>query len=158
LGSERYEAGREVLTDAQTRLANRLHFDVVYRIVFAAGTRGFPISVLLMDIPLADASDDAAVAALGEKLLSFTRDMDLVARLDESRFVALLLGCNVHGGRIAADRILEFMAPWLQSVGTTMNVGVAAYTQEMEAPGHLMAAAEAALRHALETPGPSVET
>ncbi len=32
-----------LLTDPETGVANRVHFDVVYRVVFAAGTRGFPM-------------------------------------------------------------------------------------------------------------------
>ena len=34
------------LTDPETDIANRLHFDVVYRVVFAAGTRGFPMALV----------------------------------------------------------------------------------------------------------------
>ncbi|HZD03276.1 MAG TPA: diguanylate cyclase, partial [Longimicrobiales bacterium] len=84
------ERDHPVLMDPVTNLPNRLHFDVVYRVVFAAGTRGFPITVLLLEAAaLQDAEDE--LRELARRLSAVTRRMDLLARFDERRFVALLL-------------------------------------------------------------------
>ena len=72
-----------------------------------------------------------------------------------------------HGGSVGTGLQLENPVralrkvsrdPWLQAQGMTMNVGVAAYAQTMEGPRDLMAAAEDALGHAIDRPGPAVET
>lgn len=151
------EPDHPVLTDSATDLPNRLHFDVVYRVVFAAGTRGFPITLLLIEAPALGESLDY-IRELGGRLAAVTRRMDLLARLDGGRFVALLLGCNVHGGRVAAERIVLTLEPWLQAESAELKVGVAALQAHMEREGELMEEARIALLEALSLPGNAIET
>lgn len=146
-----------VLTDAVTALPNRLHFDVVYRVVFAAGTRGFPITILLIEAPALEDSLEH-MRELAGRLSSVTRRMDLLASLDGKRFVALLLGCNVHGGRVAAERLVLALEPWLDEVGAELKVGAAALQPHMEGGGELMEEAQIALVEALTQPGNAIET
>ena len=146
-----------VLTDPVTDLPNRLHFDVVYRVVFAAGTRGFPITILLIEAPALEDSREH-MRELAGRLSAVTRRMDLLARLDEGRFVALLLGCNVHGGRVAAERLTLALEPWLKAVAAELKVGVAALQPHMEGEGELMEEAQNALLEALSLPGNAIET
>src|SRR5688572_1816853 len=40
----------EALTEAVTELPNRLHFDVVYRLMWEAGGRGIPVTVIRFDL------------------------------------------------------------------------------------------------------------
>lgn len=145
-----------VLTDPVTDLPSRLHFDVVYRVVFAAGTRGFPIALLLLEAPELESDDERA--ELARRLSAVTRRMDLLARFDDERFVALLLGCNVHGGRVAAERMVLSLESWLKERGAHMKVGVAALQPHMEVEGELLAQAEAALAAAVEIAGSTIET
>lgn len=145
------------LTDPETGIANRVHFDVVYRVVFAAGTRGFPMALLLLEPKrLSEASDARKRFAQGVE--SVTRSMDLVARFDESRFAVLLLGCNIHGARVAAERLLQTLTPWLELHETPMAIGAAAIVPEMTSGEDLIRMAEAALAAASAIPGSAIET
>jgi GGDEF domain-containing protein len=146
-----------VLTDPVTDLPNRLHFDVVYRVVFAAGTRGFPITILLIEAPALEDSLEH-MRELAGRLSAVTRRMDLLARLDEGRFVALLLGCNVHGGRVAAERLMLALELWLHAEGAELKVGVAALQPHMEGEGELLEEARNALLEAHSLPGNAIET
>lgn len=145
-----------VLMDPVSELPSRLHFDVVYRVVFAAGTRGFPITVLLMEAPTLDSDEE--IREFARRLSAVTRRMDLLARFDENRFVALLLGCNVHGGRVAAERMVLSLEPWLLDREGEMKVGVAALLPHMEEETELITEARRALTEAREAPGSSIET
>lgn len=145
------------LTDPETGIANRVHFDVVYRVVFAAGTRGFPMALLLLEPErLSEAGDARRQFARGVD--SVTRSSDLVARFDESRFALLLLSCNIHGARIAAERLLQTLTPWLEIHETPMAIGAAAIVPEMTSPDDLTRMAEAALAAASAMPGNAIET
>ena len=150
------ERDHPVLMDPVTQLPSRLHFDVVYRVVFAAGTRGFPITVLLMEAPALDPEDE--LPEFAKRLSAVTRRMDLLARFDESRIVALLLGCNVHGGRVAAERMVLSLEPWLEGRTAEMKVGVAALLPHMEKESELIEAARVALKDARGAPGSAIET
>lgn len=144
------------LVDPVSELPSRLHFDVVYRVVFAAGTRGFPITVLLLEAP--GLAGDEDLRELARRLASLTRRMDLLARFDETRIVALLLSCNIHDGRVAAERMVVAMEPWLASRNAEMKVGAAAIEPGMEAEGELLDEARKALADALALPGCAIET
>jgi GGDEF domain-containing protein len=146
-----------VLVDTVTNLPNRLHFDVVYRVVFAAGTRGLPISVMLIEVPALEGSAEN-LQELAQRVSSVTRRMDLLAHLGDGRLVALLLGCNVHGGRVAAERLLLTLEPWLDENQVTMKIGVAALQPHMKGEEELMEEAGTALGVARSSPGSYVET
>jgi len=139
------------LTDAQTGLANRLHFELVYRYLFLAGDRGVPFALMLLTVDHdASTNEVDALRALGETIRRATRLSDLVAYVEGKRFVVLLLGTNLPGARIAADRIEGALR------GVTrdpVSVGVAAYSADLSDPAMLVQAAETALREAREGGG-----
>ena len=78
---------------------------------------------------------------------------DLVAHLGHGRYVVLLLGTNLSGARIAADRIAGALRPL--SPGR-ISIGLAAYDARMTDPAELLEAADRALL-AAEAAGGGVE-
>ena len=52
-----------------------------------------------------DSSDPALLNGVGTRVQETTRTADLAAYLGHGRFVVLLLGANLQGARIAADRL-----------------------------------------------------
>lgn len=149
-------AGREqllahpALTDPGTGLASLLHFDVVYRYLFAGADRGVPLTLLLLSAPAPDA---ATLRTLGEAMLSVTRAADLVAHVGGGRFAVLLLGCNLSGGRLAADRFETALQAVTEG---PVSIGIASYRPEMKEQEELTGAAERALQ-AAESAGGGLE-
>ena len=149
-------AGHPALTDPQTGLPNRLHWDTVFRAVYAAGERGIPLTLLLLELGRYPAwarektpgEVDQAFSFLGQAIVSTSREADLVARTHADRFSFLLLDCNLAGGRLVADRIGDVIEPLRRLSGLSFNMGVAAYHRDMKGKLDLMAAAEGALRTA----------
>ncbi len=132
--------GHPALTDRTTGLANLLHFDLVYGYLFAAADRGVPITLMLVSAP---APDEAAERTLAACLKDSTRTSDLVAHLGDGRFGVLLVGCNLSGGRLAADRVETA----LRSAATgPVAIGLAAFHPEMKKASDLLEATNAALR------------
>ena len=149
LGRE-HAIGHPVLTDASTGLANRLHFELVYSYLFSAADRGVPLAVMLVSTGV---TDNDGLRFLGEKLQIATRASDLVAHLGEGRIVVLMMGTNIAGARVAADRVemsLQGLTP-----GRT-SIGIAAYVSEMKESSELLEAVDKALRVA-EAAGGGVE-
>lgn len=85
---------------------------------------------------------------IGARLGTVTRRTDLVARLDGHRFGALLVDANLHGGRIAADRILEALQS-LDVPEMRAGIGMAAYRDGLPGRQAMMTAAGAAAEEAL---------
>ncbi len=158
LGSEHahasdYARSHPALTDAQTGLANRLHFELVYNYLFEAGNRGLPFSVMLVSTGSEDGADAAHVRAVGQAIEETTRNSDLVSHVGSGRYVVLLLGTNLQGGRIAADRTemaLEGLAKG------AVCFGPVAYSSDMKSSQDLLEAADNALLKA-EAAGGGVE-
>lgn len=148
LGRE-HAIGHPALTDRGTGLANRLHFDLVYSYLFHSADRGVPLTVMLMSTPTATPEQ---MQTLGERLQDHTRAADLVAYLGDGRFAMLLLGSNLSGGRLAADRVETALA----DVAEPLNMGLAAYHADMKEPHELLEAADRALR-AAEAAGGGLE-
>jgi len=148
--------GHPALTDAQTGLPNKLHWDTVFGIVFAAGDRGIPLTLLLLELDdyqeflrQRDPPEvDRVFGTLGWALGSFTRQTDLAARTQEGRFAFLLLDCNLAGGRLVADRLDAALEAVREMSGLSFCIGVAAFDREMKHPQDLVGAAEGALRAA----------
>jgi diguanylate cyclase (GGDEF)-like protein len=146
--------GHPALTDAQTGLPNSLHWDTVFGIVFAAGDRGIPLTLILLEVDhfldwagqKSSEEVDATFRALGLALSSTTRQSDLVARLDETRFAYMLLDCNLAGGRLVADRLDGLLDPVRDLSGLGFCMGVASYQKDMVRPDQLVEAAESALK------------
>lgn len=146
LGRE-HAIGHPVLTDAYTGLANRLHFELVFSYLFHGADRGVPLTVMLVSTSVADPE---GLRTLGEKFQSSTRASDLVAHLGNGRFIMLLLGCNISGGRIAADRVemsLQGLTPG------PVSIGIAAYTPEMKESSQLLEAVDRMVRTAEDAGG-----
>lgn len=139
--------GHPALTDEVTGLANRLHFELVYSYLFEGADRGVPLTVLLVAIP---EQSERELAAVGEVIQQVTRSSDLVAHLGHGRFVVLLLGTNVSGARIAADRLEDSLAGVLAEPAA---MALAAYRDDMKEPHQLLEAADRALRTAQEHGG-----
>ena len=153
VGPGEYARSHPALTDAQTGLANRLHFELVYNYLFEAGGRGLPFTVLLVSTGAEGGLPDAEARELGKAIEGTTRNSDLVSHVGSGRYVVLLLGTNLQGGRIAADRIdaaIGKVAPG------TLAFGLAAYGEQCESADALLRAADTALL-AAEAAGGGVE-
>jgi len=145
--------GHPTLTDSQTGLANALHFELVYSYLFSAGYRGLTFTVMLVSLGGPDAVPEDRLRAVGHKIQRTTRDSDLVAHVGRGRFVVLLLGTNLQGGRIAADRIESSLA---DVAGGSLSFGLAAYDNTMQDSAALLEAADKALL-AAEAAGGGIE-
>jgi GGDEF domain-containing protein len=146
LGRE-HAMGHPALTDEHTGLANRLHFELVYSYLFNGADRGVPLTLMLVSTPAPDAQ---TLLALGERIQGTTRTSDLVAHLGGGRFIVILLGTNLSGGRIAADR----MEVALQNVAVgPVAIGLASYRTEMKESSDLLKAVDEALQRAAAAGG-----
>ena len=141
------------LTDERTGLANRLHFDLVYHYIFEAGDRGVLFTVMLVSTGFDRDEREVDVRELGRTVARTTRNADLVSYMGRGRYVVLMLGTNLQGGRVAADRVelaLRGSAP------SPVCIGLASYSDEFADSAQLLKAADAALR-AAEAAGGGVE-
>jgi GGDEF domain-containing protein len=136
------------LTDELTELPNRLHFDVVYRILWEAGGRGIPITMVLFELPGFGSASREGQLLVGQKANEITRQMDMLARLDKDRLGALLVDCNAFGAMVAAERFQAELAPILTDLGISLGAGIAAWKDWMTNPDDQLRAAEEALRSA----------
>ena len=146
-------AGHPALTDSVTGLPNRVHFELVYSYLFEAGDRGVAFTVMLISGGGGEETTVGQIKEMGEVVERVTRNSDLISHIGEGRYVMLLLGTNLQGARICADRIeaaLSGVAP-----GPTA-FGLAAWTPMMKTSGDLLNAAESALLVA-EAAGGGVE-
>jgi len=144
--------GHPAITDSQTGLANGLQFELVYSYLFAAGHRGLTFTVMLMSLGGPDAIPDRRLRSVGERIQKTTRDSDLVAHVGRGRYVVLLLGTNLSGARIAADRVEVALAGEENAV----SVGLAVYSPDMKESSDLLEMADKALL-AAEAAGGGVE-
>jgi len=153
------------LTDSQTGLPNRLHWETVYGIIFAAGDRGIPLTLMMVEVDDYESwpgwhnpeEANRAMLATAQALASTTRQTDLVSRIDEYRFAFLLLDCNLPGGHLVADRIDSLLDPVREQTGLGFSIGVAAYNRDMLNPQDLVDAATGALKEAQERGGNQIE-
>lgn len=151
--AEGYARSHPALVDVQTGLANRLHFDLVYDYLFEAGDRGMPFTVMLVSAGADEQTPSAVIRDLGDAVQRTTRNSDLVSHVGGGRYVVLLLGTNLQGGRLAADRVemaLEGIAPG------PICFGLAAFSEDFESSQELLQAADTALLTA-EAAGGGVE-
>jgi len=157
--------GHPALTDEQTGLPNRLHFDTVFKVVFSTGSRGVPSTVLLLEIEgftewsggMERAEVSQVLRFLAGLLRPVLRGTDVLARFDEARFVFCLLDCNLAGGALVADRIDGLLDSIREATGLRFSMGGAVFDREMNEPEDLLGAAEASLRIAHGRGGDQVE-
>lgn len=154
LGAEEI-LGHPALTDSVTGLANRLHFELVFRYMFLAGDRGVTFTVMLVSVGEGDALEKSPdlLRGVASSLQATTRMSDLVAHAGGHRFAVLLLATNLPGARIAADRIETALG---ETTSERVAIGLAAFNPEMKESSELLRAAEAALERA-EAAGGGVE-
>jgi GGDEF domain-containing protein len=141
-GTDGYARSHPALTDGETGLANRLHFDLVYNYLFEAGNRGMPFTVMLVSAGVDDDTPSSKIRTLGEAVERTTRNSDLVSHMGGGRYVVLLLGTNLQGGRIAADRVevaISGLAPG------PICFGLAAYSDDFSNSQELLQSADTAL-------------
>jgi diguanylate cyclase (GGDEF)-like protein len=146
--------GHPALTDDQTGLPNRLHFETVFEVVFATGPRGIPLTVLVLGIDdysdwvgRTDALESSRVLrSLGGTLGPLVRQTDLLARSSEAQFVFCLVDCNVAGAVLVADRIDGLLDSIRRTTGLGFSIGGAAFDVNMERPEDLLRAAEESLQ------------
>jgi GGDEF domain-containing protein len=141
------------LTDARTGLANSLHFDLVYNYLFDAGDRGLPFTVMLVSAGADDTAPPDLIRDIGQAIHRTTRTSDLVSHMGSGRFVVLLLGTNLQGGRIAADRIEVALADVAPG---SVCFGLTSYSDDLEDAQALLRLADTALL-AAEASGGGVE-
>ncbi|MBM4183003.1 MAG: diguanylate cyclase [Gemmatimonadetes bacterium] len=145
--------GHPALTDSVTGLANGLHFELVYSYLFAAGDRGLAFTVMLLSVGGANGIPKEQLRTVGQMVQMTTRDSDLVAHVGGGRYVVLLLGTNLQGARIAADRLEMALGEISQA---SIAFGLAAYDRRMRDPSELLEAADRVLV-AAEAAGGGVE-
>lgn len=154
------DPGRRVthpaLIDDLTGLPNRLHFDVVFEVVFEIGDRGVPLSLVHFRVDdlegyESDRGSDAArdaVRDFGRTIGGATRRTDLFARVGEDLYAALLIDCNLQGARVATDRLHDTLVDWTGETGLSFSAGLATWRQGMREPEDLWERAEEALAEA----------
>jgi len=141
LGRE-HAIGHPALTDESTGLANRLHFELVYSYLFNGADRGVPLTLMLVSTATPTPED---MRRVGERVQDMTRSSDLVAHLGHGRFIIILLGTNISGARIAADRVETAL---LEVATGPVSIGLASYQREMKESFELLQAVDSALRRA----------
>jgi GGDEF domain-containing protein len=133
------------LTDPLTELPNRLHFDVVYRLLWEAGGRGIPVTLIRFEIVGLEGAHDEGQRRIGDLLARSTRQMDMIARLEPDQFGLMLMDCNAFGGMIAAERFHADLTPLLNELQLPFHAGIAAWKDSMTKADDLMTGAEQAL-------------
>jgi diguanylate cyclase (GGDEF)-like protein len=144
--SERHPA----LTDEQTGLPNRRHFDTVFETLFAMARRGMPLAILLLEVEGSESHDEGPDEGRIFRYIANTidpsiRQTDLFARVDEGRFVLGLVDCNLAGAAVVAHRIDGFLGLFREGTGLGFSIGGAAYDRGFESLAELFEAAERAL-------------
>lgn len=136
------EPGHPALTDQRTGLPNRVQFETVYRFLFDGADRGVPLTLMMVRM---EAEEESSFLSGARQLASSTRSSDLLAHLGDGLFATLLLGCNLHGARLAADR----MADVLSAVRPLkFAIGLAPYHEDMKESSELVDAATRAVDEA----------
>jgi len=150
---ERRRAERTSLTDSLTGMPNRRHSVVFIEAAFAAAKRGIPLTVVLFDIDhfkvyndsRGHLAGDEALKKVAEILLGSTRKMNLTARWGGDEFLSMLSDTPLEGGRIFAERVLSDIHQAFPDGSLTLSAGVARYTDVMDTPTRLLAAADQAM-------------
>ncbi|MDH5590490.1 MAG: GGDEF domain-containing protein [Gemmatimonadota bacterium] len=127
--------GHPALTDSATRLPNELQFWTVFRYLFEGADRGVPLTLVLIDV---EDAHDSVIPTAGHALWEATRAADMLAYLGNGRFAIVLLACNLHGARVAGDRVATILDG---AVTAPFAVGIAAYHEDMKQPADLLEAA-----------------
>jgi diguanylate cyclase (GGDEF)-like protein len=82
--------------------------------------------------------------------------MNLTARWGGEEFLSMLSDTPVEGGRIFAERVLSEIHQAFPDGSVTLSAGVARYTDVMDTPARLLAAADQAMYQAKAAGGDCV--
>jgi GGDEF domain-containing protein len=107
---ERVQGVRKVaelsLRDGPTGLGNRRLVEVVLERSFPQALRGDPLAVLVLRLPADHGVDPELTDQAGARALRpHVRESDVLARLDEGLFVAVLHACGSAGAELFASRV-----------------------------------------------------
>jgi diguanylate cyclase (GGDEF)-like protein len=91
---------------------------------------------------------DEALKKIAQVLAGSTRKMNLTARWGGEEFLSLLSDTPVEGGRIFAERVLSEIHQAFPDGSVTLSAGVARYSDHMDSPARLLAAADQAMYEA----------
>ena len=150
-------AMRWAVTDHLTGVGNRHLFDrSITQALSAAGRKGRPLSVVIIDIDffkrlndsLGHQAGDAALATVGRALRSAKRGQ--VFRYGGEEFVVLLPGCDASAAADTSDFLRERLSAAWDRSALTASAGVAVYPLNGTTAGALVAAADAALYRSKE--------
>ena len=154
MDSQSVSGGHPALTDDQTGLPNRLHFDTVFDVAFAVGRRGVPLTVIQVEIDglrewseKRDSSEAGRILrSIGDTVAQLVRQSDFLARTDVNRFTLCLIDCNLAGAAVVAHRMDGLLDSIRETTGLGFSAGGASFDADMECPEDLFEAAEEALR------------
>ncbi len=161
---ERRRAERLALMDPLTGMPNRRHSVVFIEAAFAAAKRGIPFAVVLFDVDRFKAFNDTrghlagdeALKTIAEVLVGSTRKMNLTARWGGEEFLSMLSDTPVEGAKIFAERVLSEIHQAFPDGSLTLSAGVARFTEKMDTPTRLLAAADQAMYEAKAAGGDCV--
>ena len=157
--------GHPALTDDQTGLPNRLHFDTVFDVAFAVGRRGVPLTVIHVEIDglseWSEKRDPSEVGrilrSIGDTVVQVVRQSDFLARTSVNRFTLCLIDCNLAGAAVVAHRMDGLLDSIRGMTGLGFSAGGASFDTDMECPEDLLEAAKGALTVAQSRGGHRVE-
>jgi two-component system, cell cycle response regulator len=156
------ETRRQSLTDGLTGLWNRRQFELRLNQELERTARfGGAFSIVMADLDgfkgindgFGHSIGDAVLVAAAERLITDTREVDVVARYGGEEFVLLLPETDLDGGVRVAEKIRQELAerPIDTDVGpltVTVSVGVATHPDHGADPEELLSAADMALYQA----------
>lgn len=162
LHEARERAERLALIDGLTQMPNRRYFELVFQREYAAAERGRSLVVVVFDMDgLKTINDtyghkagDEALVAFAGVLKANTRSMNMSARLGGDEFVSIVSDSTIEGALVFVERIQSAVSRLDGlAAGISVSAGLAAYHDEMTAPGFLIEAADRALYEAKTEPG-----
>jgi diguanylate cyclase (GGDEF)-like protein len=162
--SDQFAADLEMLatTDGLTSLANRRHFDTLFRTEWQRFQRyGRPLSLLVIDVDkfklindrLGHDAGDLVLKAIAENCNAAKRETDVVARLGGDEFAMLLPETSEAAAEVVAERLRKQIQNYSRVLpgGETqisVSIGVAGATLAMSACEVMFKRADEALYEA----------
>lgn len=165
-----YECSREImenpLRDPETSLYNRSYFHGRLIEELRRSVRyGHEITLVLFEMSNLARVQEAEgpentlrmLKAISADLVRMTRDCDVVARLGEGNFAALLPETGWRGGQVMSERLCRYFLRELPPLATggappEMSWGLASFPEEVSLPEKLYACAVEAMRQSRDLP------
>jgi diguanylate cyclase (GGDEF)-like protein len=145
---------RSAATDGLTGIANRRSFDVALsRELARAGRASEPVSLLMVDVDLFKALNDAHGHQTGDEVLrqvariiaGNSREFDTTARYGGEEFAVILPSCGATESIEIADRLRRLVQGAETPVPVTISAGVATFPVDAPDAVTLIGAADMAL-------------